>query len=105
MNNVNTRTRTRTHRTTVSGNRVNRSHPWGTGGGRTGISRRGVAMRTLRRQAQVITHDARGLAESAGAVAREQLDPVKDYVVEKPLQSLLIAAGAGLIFGLIFFRR
>lgn len=62
-------------------------------------------MRMLRRQAQTITHDARGLAESAGAVARERLDPMLEYVVEKPIQSLLLAAGCGVIFGLIFFRR
>jgi ElaB/YqjD/DUF883 family membrane-anchored ribosome-binding protein len=63
------------------------------------------AMRALRRQAKTVTHDARGLAESAGAVAREQLDPVKGYVLDKPIQSLLIAAGVGLFLGFLFTRR
>ncbi len=107
MNSMNARNRSRTNRPAVGGNRVDRTHGSAVGRNRlhTQGGRPGSAMRTLRRQAQTITHDARGLAVSAGAVAREQLDPMKDYVVDKPLQSLLIAAGVGLIFGLIFFRR
>ena len=63
------------------------------------------AVRAFRQQAALIGKDARELAETAGAVAREQVDPLRDYVVEKPLQSLLIASGVGLLLGFIFARR
>ncbi len=62
------------------------------------------AMRKFRRQAAIIKDDAYGLAESAGELAQEQLDPVRHYVTTKPVQSLLIAAGVGLVFGIIFSR-
>ena len=97
--NATARSRSRTHRPNRrSAIRRNR-------GGRTGYNRSGPAMRLLRQQAETMTHDARGLAMSAGAVAREQLGPLKEYVIEKPIQSLLIAAGVGVVFGLVFFRR
>jgi ElaB/YqjD/DUF883 family membrane-anchored ribosome-binding protein len=64
-----------------------------------------AAMRTLRQQAANMGKDARGLAESAGALAREQLDPVREYILEKPIQSLLIAGGVGMVLGIIFSRR
>ncbi len=73
------------------GNRSNRMHA-GT-------------LRTLRRQAATIKHDARNLAKTAGAVAREQLDPVRDYVHDKPVQALLIAGSVGLVLGFLFGRR
>ena len=63
------------------------------------------AMRTLRRQAATMKHDASNLAATAGEVAREQLDPVRDYVNNKPVQALLLAGGVGLVLGLIFRRR
>ena len=63
------------------------------------------AMRTLRRQATAMKQDARHLAEAATAVAGEQIDPLRDYVAERPLQSLLIAGGVGLFLGLLFGRR
>ncbi len=62
-------------------------------------------MQSLKDQAANIRRDAWGLAESAGAVASEQLDPIRQYVADKPLQSLLIATGAGLLLGFIFGRR
>ena len=66
---------------------------------------RSPAMRTLRHQAATVRKDAWDLAGSAGAVAREQFDPVRDYVLEKPIQSLLIAGGVGVILGFLFGRR
>jgi ElaB/YqjD/DUF883 family membrane-anchored ribosome-binding protein len=45
------------------------------------------------------------LAATAGAAAYDQLGPIEQYVREKPLKSMLIAAGAGALLGLLFFRR
>lgn len=62
----------------------------------------------------------RNVAEHAMPAAREQWDrvgervadqaesmedAVTNYVRERPINSLLIAAGVGLVFGLFFFRR
>jgi hypothetical protein len=99
--NANPKSRGRTQRLNRSARR-DRFRPHG---GRAGYDRSGSAMRRLRRQAETITHDARGLAVTAGTVARQQLDPLKEYVIDKPIQSLLIAAGVGVVFGLVFFRR
>jgi ElaB/YqjD/DUF883 family membrane-anchored ribosome-binding protein len=63
------------------------------------------ATREFRDQAAVIRKDAWHLAETAGAVAREQLDPLRASVTEKPFQSLLVAGGLGLFLGLILARR
>ncbi len=63
------------------------------------------ATRKFRNQAAAVKRDAWNLAETAGAVAREQLDPLRDIVTEKPLQSLLIVAGVGMFLGLLFGRR
>jgi ElaB/YqjD/DUF883 family membrane-anchored ribosome-binding protein len=61
-----------------------------------------TAMRTLRRQAVAIKDDARDLAETAGTVAAQQLDPIRNYVNAKPLQALVIAGGVGLMLGFLF---
>ena len=63
------------------------------------------AMRDLRAQAVVMKQDARRLAESAGELAREQMGPLREYVAEKPIQTVLIATGIGLILGVLFSRR
>ena len=43
--------------------------------------------------------------DAAAAQAGETLDGVADYARQNPLQSLGIAAGLGMILGLIFGRR
>ncbi len=63
------------------------------------------AMKEFREQAAVIKRDARDLAATVGTAARRQLDPIREYIVEKPLQSLLIAAGIGLFLGWFGSRR
>lgn len=59
----------------------------------------------LREQAAIVGRDVRDLAVSAGAAAREQVDPLEEYVREKPLKSMLIAAGVGALLGVVFLRR
>lgn len=51
-----------------------------------------------------VKEDVRDLAMTAGRAAREQLDPVEEYVREYPVRSLLMAVGAGMILGMIFRR-
>jgi ElaB/YqjD/DUF883 family membrane-anchored ribosome-binding protein len=65
--------------------------------------RSGVAQ--LRDQAMTIGHDVQDLAATAGGIARRQLDPIEEYVREKPIQSMMVAAGVGALLGLLFFRR
>lgn len=59
----------------------------------------------LRDHAALIGRDMREMASMATERMREQLNPIQDYVQEKPLQSLMIAAGVGALLGLIFLRR
>jgi ElaB/YqjD/DUF883 family membrane-anchored ribosome-binding protein len=59
----------------------------------------------LRDQAAVVGGDVRELAATAGDVALAQVEPIEDFVRDKPLKSVLIAAGIGALFGLIFLRR
>ena len=49
-------------------------------------------------------HAARGVAEQAGRQFSQGRDMTVDYVRDKPLQSVAIAAGAGLLLGLLFRR-
>ena len=59
----------------------------------------------LRDGVNKIGEGVRELTLTAGSAAKAQVDPIGDYVREYPLQSVLIAAGVGAIFGMIFFRR
>ena len=63
------------------------------------------AMQDFRAQASAVKKDARHLAESAGTLASAELDPIRQYVAEKPVQSLLIAGGIGLLLGVLFIPR
>ena len=62
-------------------------------------------MTELRDQAVSVGEEMRRMASTAGSVARDQLDPLEQYVRTKPIQSLLMAAGVGALLGLIFLRR
>jgi ElaB/YqjD/DUF883 family membrane-anchored ribosome-binding protein len=62
------------------------------------------ARRELQEKAHIVREDLRDLASSAGNLAREQLDPLEAYVKEHPLTSVLIAAGIGVVAGLIVRR-
>ncbi len=78
------------------------------------------AKEQLRDQASAVTEDLRKLGritrEAAKDIAGEYLDEGKHkfeeledravtYIREKPLQSVLIAAGAGLLLGYLFSSR
>lgn len=47
---------------------------------------------------------AKGMAEQASRQITQGRDITADYVRDKPLQSVAIAAGAGLLLGMIFRR-
>ncbi len=51
-----------------------------------------------------VRHAARGFAEQAGRQFSQGLDLTADYVRDKPLQSVAIAAGIGLLVGTILRR-
>lgn len=74
----------------------------------------------LRRHAVQIGREVGAIAKVAGSAATEQMENVKDmvtsratsvektitsYIEERPIQSILMAAGAGLLVGMLWFRR
>lgn len=50
-------------------------------------------------------HAAKGLASEAGRQINRGVDTTTEYVKDKPMQSLAVAAGTGLLLGLLFKRR
>jgi len=48
---------------------------------------------------------AKGMAAEAGRQFNEGMDKTTEYVKERPMQSLGIAAGVGLVLGLLLGRR
>lgn len=48
---------------------------------------------------------AKGLADQAGKQINQGMDVTVDYVRERPLQSVVIAAGVGALVGLLLTRR
>jgi ElaB/YqjD/DUF883 family membrane-anchored ribosome-binding protein len=60
---------------------------------------------SFREQAGVVRDDVKELARAAGDTAVQKLDPVQEFVREKPVKSLLIAAGVGAVLGAVFMRR
>ena len=59
----------------------------------------------LRERTAVVKSDIRELANTAGEAALSTVDPLESYVREKPLKSMLIAAGIGAVVGFLFSRR
>jgi ElaB/YqjD/DUF883 family membrane-anchored ribosome-binding protein len=72
-------------------------------GGRSTVNNHHLA--DLREEAMSVGEGVKRMAETAGNVARHQLDPLEEYVRAKPIHSLLMAAGVGALLGLIFLRR
>lgn len=64
-----------------------------------------TGMEDIREQAVAVGEDVRELARTAGKAAIDQMDPIEEYVREKPIKSLLIAAGVGALIGAVFLRR
>lgn len=50
-------------------------------------------------------YSARGLANTAGKQINQGMDVTVDYVRDRPLQSVAIAAGVGALVGLLLTRR
>lgn len=71
----------------------------------SGHKDRDQANARLRERAGEVRDDLQGLARAAGDAAAAQLDPVEDYVRRNPVKSLLMAAGAGALVGMLFLRR
>jgi ElaB/YqjD/DUF883 family membrane-anchored ribosome-binding protein len=69
-----------------------------------GVTRRN-GFASLRRQAATVGDDVRQLAATAGETVVQQMDPIAEYVQQKPLRSLLIAAAVGAFCGLVLLRR
>ncbi len=59
----------------------------------------------IREQVATVGEDMRELARTAGQAALDRMDPVEQYVREKPLRAVLMAAGIGALIGAIFLRR
>lgn len=66
---------------------------------------RNGSVNAVRDQAVTVGEDVRQLAEIAGKAVLNQMNPIEEYVREKPLRSLMIAAGAGCLLGLLMLRR
>ncbi|MCA9254979.1 MAG: DUF883 family protein [Phycisphaerales bacterium] len=64
-----------------------------------------AGLEEIREQLAAVSEDLRGLATSAGQAAEGQLYPAEAYIREKPVKSVLIAAGVGALLGAIFLRR
>ncbi len=50
-------------------------------------------------------HAARGMASEATRQLNRSVDVTTDYVKDKPMQSVAVAAGLGLAIGMLFMRR
>ncbi|WP_158592217.1 DUF883 family protein [Noviherbaspirillum sedimenti] len=48
---------------------------------------------------------AKGVAEQAGQQLNRGMDATSGYVREKPLQSVAVATGVGMMLGMLFHRR
>lgn len=55
-------------------------------------------------EAQALVGQGRQAADRARVQAHEAADSIEQYIVQKPLQSALIALGAGLLIGLVSRR-
>jgi ElaB/YqjD/DUF883 family membrane-anchored ribosome-binding protein len=52
-----------------------------------------------------LRYAAKGMAAQAGKQFNQSVDMTTDYVKERPLQSVAIAAGVGLVLGVLLGRR
>ena len=59
---------------------------------------------TVHEQIGLIRSRIDGIAEDAKSHGRKTLDSLTDHIEEKPLASVLIAFGVGILFGRLFDR-
>jgi len=59
----------------------------------------------LRDEAGIVTEGVRAMAATGKHMATDQLDSLESYIKERPMKSLLVAAGIGALFGFFFLRR
>lgn len=59
----------------------------------------------IMRRFSSMRYAARGLADQAGKQINQGMDVTVEYVRERPLQSVAIAAGVGALMGLLLTRR
>lgn len=52
-----------------------------------------------------VRYAARGMASEANRQLNRSVETTTEYVKEKPMQSVAVAAGAGLLLGMLFKRR
>jgi ElaB/YqjD/DUF883 family membrane-anchored ribosome-binding protein len=63
-----------------------------------------VTSETVHEQIGLIRGRIDGIAEDAKSHGRETLDSLTDHIEEKPLASVLIAFGVGILIGRLFDR-
>ncbi len=69
-------------------------------------TRRPSRVRDVRGRAAAITrHVAARIRTVMRKEKREHIEPVREYLAEKPLRSLLIGGGIGLVLGFVLARR
>ena len=69
------------------------------------ITREGKVAENVARKVDEVAGSARDLYERGRDRVVEIRDSVDDYVRERPLRAMLIAAGVGLCVGLVLARR
>lgn len=52
-----------------------------------------------------VRHAAKGIANEASRQLNRSMETTTEYVKDKPMQSVAVAAGAGLLLGMLFGRR
>jgi ElaB/YqjD/DUF883 family membrane-anchored ribosome-binding protein len=52
-----------------------------------------------------VRYAARGMASEASRQLNRSVETTTEYVKEKPMQSVAVAAGAGLLLGMLFKRH
>jgi ElaB/YqjD/DUF883 family membrane-anchored ribosome-binding protein len=63
------------------------------------------AAQEMRNKADDLKRDVREFATAAGAMARERLDPLENYIRDYPIRSILIAGGCGMLLATLFRAR
>lgn len=60
---------------------------------------------TMKDELGTLASDAKEIAMDAGKAARRSMEPVEDYIRDNPMRCAMIAAGVGILVGVLFLRR